>query len=120
MLAVGVLPYPLTFLCTDLISEFYGRRRANWVVTVGLIINFWVVFILWLGGVMPQVPPLDPATGLPAPPENLSMVDGRLVDQEGFAFYQIREANLWGGHGLDDRLSPPSFVMFTCFTFGKI
>ena len=47
--AIGVLPYPLTFLCTDLISEFYGRRRANWVVTVGLILNVWVVFILWLG-----------------------------------------------------------------------
>ena len=89
-LAVGVLPYPLTFLCTDLISEFYGRRRANWVVTVGLIINFWVVFILWLGGIMPQVPPMDPATGLPLL-ENLSIVDGRLLDQEGFAFYQIRK-----------------------------
>lgn len=51
--AVGVLPYPITFLCTDLISEFYGRRRANWVVFVGLILNGWVVFILWLGGVLP-------------------------------------------------------------------
>jgi len=27
--AVGVLPYPITFLCTDLISEVYGRKRAN-------------------------------------------------------------------------------------------
>ena len=48
--AVGVLPYPLTFLCTDFISEFYGRRRANWVVTIGLVLNLWVIFILWLGG----------------------------------------------------------------------
>ena len=52
-LAVGVLPYPLTFLCTDLISEFYGRRRANLVVWVGLLLNLWVVLILWLGGVLP-------------------------------------------------------------------
>ena len=52
-LAVGVLPYPLTFLCTDLISEFYGRRRANFVVWVGLILNVWVIFILWVGGVLP-------------------------------------------------------------------
>ena len=50
-IAVGVLPYPITFLCTDFISEFYGRRRANWVVMVGLMLNVWVVFILWLGGV---------------------------------------------------------------------
>lgn len=52
-LAVGVLPYPVTFLCTDLISEFYGRRRANFLVTVGLFLNLWVVFILWLGGALP-------------------------------------------------------------------
>jgi hypothetical protein len=51
--AVGVLPYPLTFLCTDFISELYGRRRANAVVWVGLILNLWVVFILWVGGVLP-------------------------------------------------------------------
>ena len=51
--AVGVLPYPLTFMCTDLISEFFGRKRANYVVLVGLLLNVWVVGILWLGGVLP-------------------------------------------------------------------
>ena len=65
-LAVGVLPYPITFLCTDFISEFYGRRRANWVVMVGVLLNLWVVFILWLGASLPPEVPLDPATGLPA------------------------------------------------------
>jgi uncharacterized PurR-regulated membrane protein YhhQ (DUF165 family) len=25
----GVLPYPITFLCTDFICELFGRRRAN-------------------------------------------------------------------------------------------
>jgi queuosine precursor transporter len=51
--AVGVLPYPITFLCTDFISELYGRRRANEVVLVGLLLNLWVVFILFVGGVLP-------------------------------------------------------------------
>ncbi len=87
--AVGVLPYPVTFLCTDLISEFWGRRRANWVVTVGLVLNVWVVFILWLGGIMPPVPTMDPVTGIPSF-ENLSINDGNLVDNEAFAFYRIR------------------------------
>lgn len=66
-LAVGVLPYPVTFLCTDYISELYGRRRANWVVLVGLLLNAWVVVILWVGGTLPPEPPIDPATGLPPP-----------------------------------------------------
>ena len=78
-LAIGVLPYPLTFLCTDLVSEFYGRRRANFLVWVGLLLNVWVFFILWLGGVLPVVPPMDPATGLPDPTSS------------EYAFYAIRK-----------------------------
>jgi len=62
---VGVLPYPITFLCTDFISELYGRRRANMVVWVGLLLNLWVLFILWLGGALPPHPEMGP-DGLPA------------------------------------------------------
>jgi len=57
-LAVGVLPYPLTFLCTDFISEFYGKRRANFVVWVGLLLNVIVIAFLWLGH---QIPPVSEA-----------------------------------------------------------
>ena len=52
-LAVGVLPYPLTFLCTDFISEFYGRRRANFVVWVGFLLNILVITFLWFGHQLP-------------------------------------------------------------------
>jgi len=78
--AVGVLPYPITFLCTDFISEFYGRKRANWVVFVGLILNVWLVFILWLGGVLPGFEAIDPATG-----EIVRDAAGRLP-----VFYEVR------------------------------
>lgn len=61
--AVGVLPYPVTFLCTDFISELYGRARANWVVFVGLLLNVWVVFVLWIAGLLPGFETIDPATG---------------------------------------------------------
>ena len=53
VVAVGVLPYPVTFLATDLISELYGKARANNVVWMGLLINAWVMVILWLGGIAP-------------------------------------------------------------------
>lgn len=56
IVAIGVLPYPVTFLCTDLISELYGRSRASFVVWVGLGLNLWVVAILWLGGILPGFP----------------------------------------------------------------
>ena len=64
-LAVGVLPYPITFLCTDFISELYGERRASQVVWMGLALNLWVAFILWLGGVLPGFESPDaPNTGI--------------------------------------------------------
>lgn len=67
-LAVGVLPYPLTFLCTDLISELYGRRRANWLVFTGLIVNLLVIGTLWLGQALPS------ATS-PAPWQTLQLAE---------------------------------------------
>ena len=54
-LAVGVLPYPLTFLCTDLISELYGRARANFVVFTGLLVNLLVLGFVWAGDVLPAI-----------------------------------------------------------------
>jgi uncharacterized integral membrane protein (TIGR00697 family) len=77
-LAIGVLPYPVTFLCTDFISELYGQKRANFLVWVGLLLNAWVVLFLWLGGVLPPVSTLDAATGLPP------------TDAYDFAFFRIR------------------------------
>lgn len=86
--AVGVIAYPVTFLCTDLISEVYGRRRANMVVWVGLILNFWVVFVMWLGGVLPPTSQLlDQGAYANLPPlptvENFATSD--------WAFFRIRQ-----------------------------
>jgi uncharacterized integral membrane protein (TIGR00697 family) len=61
--AVGVLPYPITFLCTDFISELYGRQRANMVVWMGLVVNVWVVGVLWVAGALPGFEAIDPETG---------------------------------------------------------
>jgi uncharacterized integral membrane protein (TIGR00697 family) len=77
-LAIGVLPYPVTFLCTDFISELYGQKRATFLVWVGLLLNLWVVLFLWLGGALPPAVEFDPSTGLPP------------TDAYDFAFYRIR------------------------------
>ena len=75
---VGILPYPVTFLCTDIISEFYGKKRATYVVWTGLILNIWVIFILWIGGLLPPHPVINETTGLP------------FTDHPAFVFFQIR------------------------------
>ncbi|MCC6679512.1 MAG: queuosine precursor transporter [Phycisphaeraceae bacterium] len=87
-LAVGVLPYPLTFLCTDIISEFYGRKRANFVVLVGLLLNMWVMFVLWAGGALPGFDALDPVTHMPPQPQWDPGVQA--FRETGWTFFQVR------------------------------
>jgi uncharacterized PurR-regulated membrane protein YhhQ (DUF165 family) len=84
-LAIGVLPYPVTFLCTDFISEIYGRKRANNVVWVGLILNLWILLVIWFGGWLEAPENLQPDGTLP-----LMLEDGVPVVPHGFAFYEMR------------------------------
>lgn len=45
-LSVGILPYPITFLVTDLISEIYGKKKANKVVTAGIFASVFALIII--------------------------------------------------------------------------
>ena len=49
--SVGLIPYPLTFLVTDLISEIYGKKKANQVVIVGLISTILVMGVVFIGDI---------------------------------------------------------------------
>ena len=48
----GVLAYPFTFLATDLICELYGKQRAQTLVWIGFIMNFFMLGLMTLGHFM--------------------------------------------------------------------
>jgi hypothetical protein len=52
-ISVGILPYPITFLVTDLISEIYGKKKANQVVTAGIFASFFSLLIIYVSDVVP-------------------------------------------------------------------
>ncbi|MBO6879258.1 queuosine precursor transporter [Winogradskyella sp.] len=52
-ISVGILPYPITFLITDLISEIYGKKRANDVVIVGIFASLFSLLIIYTGSQVP-------------------------------------------------------------------
>ena len=89
-LAVGVLPYPLTFLCTDLVSELYGKRRANFLVTVGLLLNVFIIVILSIGSLLPSVEPasMPPWQELKLS-EEFTLPNGELVSDSVELFHLI-------------------------------
>ena len=50
-ISVGILPYPATFLVTDLISEIYGRKKANQVVITGIFASAFSLLIIMVSDV---------------------------------------------------------------------
>ena len=54
-LSVGILPYPITFLITDLISEIYGKKKANDVVITGIFASFFSITILLISEAVPAI-----------------------------------------------------------------
>ena len=52
-ISVGILPYPITFLITDIISEVYGKKRANQVVTTGIFASFFSLLIVYISDIVP-------------------------------------------------------------------
>jgi len=51
--SVGILPYPITFLITDLISEIYGKKRANQVVVIGVFASLFSLLIIHVADAVP-------------------------------------------------------------------
>ena len=48
---------PHYLLCTDLVSELYGKKRANFLVTVGLFINGFILLVMTAGQYVASVDP---------------------------------------------------------------
>ena len=63
-LSVGILPYPITFLITDLISEIYGKKKANQVVQAGIFAAFFSILIVLVADAVPAIEssPIDDVT----------------------------------------------------------
>ena len=52
-ISVGILPYPITFLITDLISEIYGKKKANQIVVAGIFASIFSLLIVYVSNIVP-------------------------------------------------------------------
>jgi uncharacterized integral membrane protein (TIGR00697 family) len=43
-ISVGILPFPVTFLLTDIVNDFYGRKGARFITILG----FWMAVLAWI------------------------------------------------------------------------
>ena len=106
-ISVGILPYPVTFLVTDIISELYGKRKADQVVISGLIASVFVSLLVLLANAVPQTSwsPVSNETfstvfGLNGPAVLASMVaylSAQFIDIRVFHFWKKKTngRHLW-------------------------
>ncbi|GIR13385.1 MAG: hypothetical protein CM15mP23_19600 [Cryomorphaceae bacterium] len=48
VISAGVLPYPITFLITDILSEIYGKKKTARIVWAGFVASLFVLGVLLL------------------------------------------------------------------------
>ena len=106
-LSVGILPYPITFLVTDLISELYGKKKADQVVISGLIASVFVMGVVLLANYVPNTPwsPVnnelfEKVFGLQGPAVFASMIaylSAQFIDVRVFHFWKklTKGKHLW-------------------------
>lgn len=134
-LSVGIIPYPITFLCTDLISEIYGKKRADQVVIAGFIGSLFILILMLIANTVPATlwSPVEQKTfsqvfGLFAPAIIASMfayLTAQFIDIRLFHFWKdlTQGKHLWlrnNGSTIVSQLIDTCSVLFILCFFGVI
>lgn len=55
ILSAGIIPFPVTFLLTDLVNEFYGKEGARKITLIGFGMSVLVFLLLTVGESLPVI-----------------------------------------------------------------
>jgi uncharacterized integral membrane protein (TIGR00697 family) len=56
VISVGMIPFPITFVLTDILNEFYGKRAARVVTVVGFVMAIFAYTTIFVAWSMPWAP----------------------------------------------------------------
>ena len=134
-ISVGILPYPITFLITDIISEVYGKKKANQVVTAGIFASLFSLIIVYVADIVPATnwSPVDDslfntvfgATAIAVFASMMAYLLAQYIDIQLFHFWKrlTKGKHLWLRNNFSTFLSQfvDTFtVLLLLCTFGKI
>lgn len=134
-ISVGILPYPITFLITDIICEVYGKRKANQVVVAGIFASFFSLLIVFLADAVPATSwsPIDDglfnrvfgATAIAVFASMTAYLLAQFIDIQIFHFWKrlTKGKHLWLRNNFSTFLSQfvDTFsVLFLLCSFNKI
>ena len=134
-ISVGILPYPITFLITDIVSEVYGKRKANQLVTAGIFASFFSLLIVLAADFVPATEwsPIDDAlftrvfgaTGIAVFASMMAYLFAQYIDIQLYHFWKklTKGKMLWLRNNFSTFTSQfiDTFVVLVLLcTFGKI
>ena len=134
-ISVGILPYPITFLITDIISEVYGKKKANQVVTAGIFASLFSLLIVYIANEVPATSwsPINNelftqvfgATAVAVFASMMAYLLAQYIDIQIFHFWKrlTKGKHLWLRNNFSTFLSQfvDTFtVLFLLCSFGKI
>ena len=134
-LSVGILPYPITFLVTDIVSEIYGREKADRIVVSGFISSILIMGVVMVGDMAAATvwSPVNDNTfhrvfGLFGPAVFASMtayLTAQFIDIRIFHFWKRKTKNrhLWlrnNGSTIFSQLIDTMSLLFLLCSFGVI
>jgi len=134
-ISVGILPYPITFLITDIISEVYGKKKANEVVTAGIFASFFSLLIVFIANEVPATSwsPIDDslftkvfgATAIAVLASMIAYLLAQYIDIQIFHFWKTttKGKHLWLRNNFSTFLSQfvdTSAVLLLLCSFEKI
>ena len=95
--SVGILAYPVTFLVTDILSEIYGKTRADRVVTAGLLASLFVMSLVLISALVPASSwsPIDSETFMRVFGLQWVGVTASMIAYLGAQYLDIRLFHFW-------------------------
>lgn len=91
VLSVGFIPFPITFLLTDLLNEFYGKRAARLVTYMGLGAAVFTLLIITVAVAVPWHPITQAPdwSGLTPTPYDAVFASGRRILIASMVAYMV-------------------------------
>jgi len=102
-MTMGVIPFPVTFIITDILNEYYGRKGVRFTTLLGMIMVLLAYLVILIGLMIPASPesPVNDLafetvfanSGLIIIGSVVAYLIGQLVDIQVFHYLRIKTGN---------------------------
>lgn len=94
VMSIGVIPWPVVFVTTDLVNEYYGPRAVRRLTLLAIVLIVYTFGLLWLCMLVPAaaISPVDDASFDRVFGQSMWIIVGSIV---AFAISQLLDASVF-------------------------